>query len=227
MDKIINLFSKIKYFINYLYYFKSSLRKNVYPYKLISKKITSNHAVTIISYRTRGQNKINEISLQELLNNKKLIDRFHPLEAVKLGSIAFEDIILNLPSETQNNKFNQIRNIMLSSVHDLSPNKESESTYFTQVNNNISFDDADYIDNAEINNTYVCKLVGGKFNFAKSTTTIIFTILGKREGYTKLLHDVIADKKLLSKFHPTEAVKFGFISTGDDFFKLSEIGMAS
>ncbi|HSW68655.1 MAG TPA: hypothetical protein VLI69_00675 [Gammaproteobacteria bacterium] len=216
MEKIKNFMVRIKHFINSLYYFKSILAKNVYPCRLIGEKIDSQE--TIILYKIRGQQNNSEILLQQLLNNKKLIEKFHSADAVKLGIIAFKDIILSLDKSEQEQKFYQIKNIMLNSIHDIYPSK-----YFTDIClinscTNNSIDEENYLDLAVRENKYPCKLVASKTTHKKNCTTIVFTILGKREGHEKSLSSLLADNELLEKFHPTEAIKFGFIDFGDSKF---------
>jgi len=222
MKKIKNLIIKTKQFINCLYYLRSSIAKNTYPCKLVGEKINPLGNGTIILYKIRGEQDNNEIPLQYLLNTKKLIEKFHPTDAVKLGSIALKDILLELNENERNQKFNIIKNIMLNSTHDIYPIKEFKILDYQHktptFNNSVNKDD--YLDSAVMGNTYPCKLVGSKATDNTSLTIIIFTILGKREGYEKSLSELLKDKKLIERFHPTEAIKFGFIALGDSIFEL-------
>jgi len=99
MKKIKKLIAIIKQFLNYVYYFHYSINRNVYPYKLIGNKIDPLQRGTMILYKIRGEGKTNEILLKHLLSNKNIVERFQPLDAVKIGTIALEDTIIELPKD--------------------------------------------------------------------------------------------------------------------------------
>lgn len=225
MKKIRKLIFGIKHFVNYLYYFKSSITKNSYLCKLVGEKINPLGGGTIVTYKILGLQGNNEIALQELLSNKTLIERFHPAEAAKLGSIAFEDVTSEVSENQKKEVFCQIKNIMLNSIHDTCPNKKFEDSTpeYNRIEPKRTNNLFEHLSSVIIENKYQCKLVAGKSSPSGDDTIITFTMLGKREGYEKLLQKLLSDKKLLEKFHPTEAIKFGFIARGDFTFGLPEM----
>lgn len=226
MPKILAPLFKIKYFINYLYYMCFSLIKNTYPYKLIGEKINPLSTETIVLYKILGSNTNYEIPLKHLLDNKKLIENFHPTDALKLGAIAFDEIIFALPESERKTSFEKIKTKMLNSTHDTYPNRILESLSIkTHKNhcNHMQYNPT-YLDSVVTKNKYPYKLVGAKSSSLKKGTTIMFTIFGKREGYEKILQELLNDKLTIEKFHPTETVKFGFIALGDALYEIQKNG---
>lgn len=200
--KIKNLYLNFLGFIHY----HIANKKNFYPCKIIGEK---NNGIIIIK-KSNYSHPI-EITIQDILDNEKLISTLHPSDALTLGSIAFQEMIITLHDSERKKKFDQIKNIMLNledNIHKNICQNHYCNNDTTQFNHYI----------LNIKNKYPCKLVGTKKTRNTHETIIIFTILGKREGYNITLNEIISNKELLEKFHPTEAVKFGFISLGDVFF---------
>jgi hypothetical protein len=224
------LFSQIQHFINYLYYFNFSLSKNTYPCKLIGEKILPNTEGILIIFKLSGIDSNYEISLRKLLNDKKLLEKFHPCDAFQLGLLSFEEIIRKIDKQIRLKTYINIKNMMLGSVHDVYPIKSLDTEYPINHNPNdkdIKTEDIlTKINFMKISNKYPYKLVNQKCNSADESTFIKFTVFGKREGYEKQLIDITKNKGLLSKFHPTETVKLGFISGGESFLK-NEIKFSS
>lgn len=70
---------------------------------------------------------------------------------------------------------------------------------------------------SEMRNVYSHKAVSHQTD-KNGETTIIYTILGKRDLYRILLEDLMGNKELLERFHPCQAAKFGAVSMGDVLF---------
>lgn len=220
INQVKNTFFKLLGFFQYHY----ARMRNYYPCKLIGEKRSKETNNTIVVFHKIGKKQPIEIHIKDLLANPALVAQFHPTEAIKLGSIALEEFIFELPKHKRKIIFNKVKRIMLNSTHDVSPNKNIENILTKTDPCNINNDDNSNIDmpSSIIKNTYTCKLVGAKQGHENSETIIIYTILGKREGYEKTLRELIINKELIEKFHPTEAIKFGFISLGDILFGFSE-----
>lgn len=187
----------------------------MYRCKLLGEKINPQNQIQII-FKLKGMKNIHICNLQDVLNSKTLLSEFSPKDAYKLGLMAFNEIILKQSHSDQQRIFHQIRHNMLNSTHDtiqsIDPNMGKHKLGSeSQLEKKFLF--------APSKNSYVFHLVGFKIpTKEESSTTIIYTIFGKREGYTKRLTNIITDQTLLSCFHPTEAIKFGFIHTGEEFF---------
>jgi hypothetical protein len=212
LRKIMNrIVKKVIDFINHIYYWKNSRSQNVYPYRLIGQKINSQRNFTTIIYKINGIYENQEAILQRIICDVKILEKFHPLDAIKMGEIALNDTIYILPEQQRKEKYIQICDAMINLIHDASY-KAVDSSFFYQSLENT---DLSNFDNFNIENIYGCKLVGAKLASSKSQDTkIIFTIFNKREGHEIVLQRLINDKKLLSKFHPTDAFKIGYISSG-------------
>jgi hypothetical protein len=212
LRKAKEIFSKQTGFFQYYY---AVYMRNYYPYKLIGEKQSESTNGTIIIFNKTGSIASSEISIKKLLSDLALISNFNPEDAYKIGFIALEQFICEVPLEERFCKFNEIKKIMLNSTGCINQNINLSNFIF---NDN---DEKPSINNSKITqhkNTYPYRLVGEKNNKNTSETTIIYTILGKRDGYTKSLKNLILHKEIIGKFHPTEAVKFGFIYMGDILF---------
>lgn len=220
-----NLTSRLGYIISCLYYLRSSIIKNSYPYKLIGEKIIPSKNDILILFKILGKTDIFEIELKKILNNTKHLERFSPIDALKIGSLALNDIIIKLPENERKNKFNKIKCYMLNSTHDVhNITVEDENIDLdSQFCKNDSFINLfHYLDSISLTNAYPCKLVGSKSHLEMNNTIIIYTIFGKRDGHEKSLKDIINNSDILAKFHPTDAIKFGFIYTGEKLFTKQE-----
>jgi hypothetical protein len=212
LDKI---FFILKKYINYLYYLNSTFSRNSYPCKLIGEKLNSTSDEPIIIFKILGKVEKYSIPLINIFFNKNLIASFSPKDSLKLGRIAFNFIINNKKENDKLKTFYKIKEIMLSSVHDIF----SGSHFFSKstpanLEAIINIDIESYLISLISRNKYPFKLVGYK---SLNKTIIIYTIFGKRDGYQKTLNSLINTNSVLDKFHPTEAVKFGFISAGEEF----------
>ncbi len=211
IKKIKHMISNLTGFFQYHY----ANTKNHYTCRLLGEKYKDNHVV--ISFRNLGESHTTEISIQELLSTPFLIANFHPKEALIIGSIALEEFTLGLSKNDQKEEFYKIKNIMLNSIHDITRSiKDSYLEESFLINQKKSIKTSFIRQHPK--NKYPFKLVGGKSSDQINGTVITYTILGKREGHEKDLREIINNSELLEKFHPTEVVKFGFISLGDSIF---------
>lgn len=212
LDKI---FFILKKQINYFYYLNSTFSRNSYPCKLIGEKLNSTNEEPIIIFKILGKIEKYSIPISNIFFNKNLIASFSPKDSLKLGRIAFNFIINNKKENDKLKIFSNIKEMMLSSVHDIF----SEAHFFSELTPAnleaiINIDIESYLISLISNNKYPFKLVGYE---SLNKTTIIYTLFGKRDGYQKTLNNIINTDLVLDKFHPTEAVKFGFISAGEEF----------
>lgn len=214
LQKVKNIINKKTGFFQYYY---AAYMRNYYSCKLLGEKSSELTNDTIVIFQKSGNAKSSEISIKELLSDLTLISSFNPEEAAKIGFIALEQFIFEIPIEERFFKFNQIKKIMLNSTGDIGQYVNLNKLFFSSDNYKSNIDNKK---NISCKNTYPYRLVGEKNNGKSSETTIIYTILGKKDGYNKSLKDLILEKDLIDKFHPTEAVKFGFIYMGDMLFSL-------
>ena len=57
-----------------------------------------------------------EISIKDLLEDKELIAKFHPTEAVKFGAIALGDLLFGIPESERKQKYEEIRDKMTNAI---------------------------------------------------------------------------------------------------------------
>lgn len=202
-------------FIGFFQYYCAAFMRNYYPCKLDGEKRSEETKETIVVFHKSGSTCLLEMPIKELLADTSLIANFIPEESVKIGYIALEQFLLEVPLDERTSKFNQIKHIMLNSTCDVTQNLNFNDLFFDikTFKSNINGEN-----HRSSRNVYPCRLVGGKVDVITTRTRVIFTVLGKRDGYDKALDDLINNKDLLNKFHPTEAVKFGFIYMGDTLF---------
>lgn len=218
MVGIKNLAFRLNNIINYLYYFRSSIAKNTYPCKLVGEKISFPSNEQIILFKVLGKKNIYNAPLKGLFPDKKIISGFSPKDALKLGEIAFNEIINNVPKDEQLDKFKRMKEVMLTSTHDIYHTYNLDNSVSDNFINSTNLEIDSYLAYLIVKNSYPFKLVGYQSQDNFKETTIIYTILGKREGYKKSLKAIITTDGFLGKFHPTEAIKFGFIYAGEKFF---------
>lgn len=204
----------VKNLPNYLYYFKSTITKNSYPFKLIGEKVNFNTDDPTILFKILGKKGHQSLSLSNILENKNFISSFSPNDALLLGNMSFSSLFTQNLKEY--NQFQITKEFMLNSTHDF-----FHSFKLNLLNKKESQQD-NPLSNPEINfilkqNIYPYKLEG--YEEKNNQLIIIYTIYGKRDGFKKNIKSIITDPTCLSKFHPTEAVKLGFISSGEFFFK--------
>jgi hypothetical protein len=91
--------------------YKLASIKNRYPCLLIGEKIFPNKEKPTIQYVIKSKRDVvYEITIQELLNDPLLIEKFHPTQAVKIGCIAMGNILCNTPPKQRKEKCSQILN---------------------------------------------------------------------------------------------------------------------
>lgn len=216
IKKIKDLFVRIEGFFQYHYF---SFMRNYYPCKLVGeRRLVKGNEITVI-YHKSGHSIPFEKPIKKLLSDYNLISFFNPDESLKIGFIAFEEFIFEEPHEERMIKFNAIKSAMLNSNYDTKKSFNFSSLFSEKVN-------AEYKENYVGNlhkNTYPCRLVLGNNCNKNNETTITYTLFGKRDGYEIKLRELILNKELLIKFHPTDAVKFGFIYMGDVLFEFHKI----
>lgn len=200
----------VQYFLQYCY---EVTNNNYFAYQLIGERISIDGEYIII-YQRIGNNTIHEIPLRCLLG-ELLLYSFSPKDTFKLGVMAFDSMFSNDLNNEKKAQFMEVRDIMLSSIHDVC--FRTIKSYF--FDNNLSAFRCNETESLLFNdvnsNKFPCKLVGGFQCDKASNTTICYTILGRRDGYECKLADIVKSSSMLEKFHPTEAVKFGFIFAGE------------
>lgn len=73
--------------------------KNTHPFKMAGGKCKNKNLDTIIIYTIFGRREGHEKLLKELIDNNALIEKFHPIDAFKLGFIFRGDDLFFSPSE--------------------------------------------------------------------------------------------------------------------------------
>lgn len=69
--------------------------KNRYPCKLIKiKNHTDFNQKTLATYRAVTRFNLRELTLEEILNDQMIVEKFHPTDAVKLGFLSAAEIFL-------------------------------------------------------------------------------------------------------------------------------------
>jgi hypothetical protein len=82
--------------------------KNRYPCKIVGEQhLLENHDTEIL-YTIFSKRDVYKISVKDLLNDPDLLAQFHPTQTLKIGFIAFGDILLNMPEEQRTEKYKQI-----------------------------------------------------------------------------------------------------------------------
>lgn len=80
--------------INKYHYVTESI-KNRYPCKIIDvKNLTNFDKTSIIQYQAATAVNIRTSTAQDILDDPLLIEKFHPTDGVKLGFLAFGEILL-------------------------------------------------------------------------------------------------------------------------------------
>lgn len=215
MFRIKNIVGRFKTFKNYMYYWFHSLGRNIYPSKIIGEKI-SHLEESLIIIKVMGQNELVYLPLNAIFSSAVLIASFSPKDTLKLGKLAFNQIIIQaLTKEESFHKFIQIKEAMLTSSLNLY--QFSPSHFHLNNLNPIQNEFREGLNAMIAKNKYPYKLVGQKPTKNPIDTTILYTIYGKREGYQKVLTHSVEDV-FIEKFHPTEAIKIGFIIAGREHF---------
>lgn len=112
-----NPFSALK---NRFYYAAESI-KNRYPCKIINvhNEIIL-HKKIIISYQAATKLNVRQISLEDLLDDPLLIEKFHPTDCVKLGFLSAAEILIKKQKTLEESftKYQQISKKMFSDLKD-------------------------------------------------------------------------------------------------------------
>src|SRR3990167_8011027 len=88
---MMSLLRKVK---NKFTYSVESIR-NRYPCKLIKiKNHTDFDRKTLVTYRAVTRTNLRELTLEEILNDPMIVEKFHPTDAVKLGFLSAGEILL-------------------------------------------------------------------------------------------------------------------------------------
>lgn len=108
------LYEKI---INTCHYASESI-KNRYPCKIIKVNI-SKFAPSEIQYMAASKINIRQSTVKDLLDDPCLVEKFHPTDGIKLGFLAFGEIILDKSSSIEQAKkhFLEIANQLFDDVN--------------------------------------------------------------------------------------------------------------
>lgn len=88
---MMNILGKVK---NKLIYSLESI-KNRYPCKLIKvKNHTDFNQKTLVTYQAVTRFNLRELTLEEILSDPMVIEKFHPTDAVKIGFLSAAEILL-------------------------------------------------------------------------------------------------------------------------------------
>lgn len=207
-NKIKHVVKKLSGFFSYHY---ASIR-NYHPYKIIGEKYQRESIVICTAPNIKSPI---EIPLRQIFTYPDLISYFHPKDAFIIGSAAFEDFVRHIPTKEKLIRFNEAKNCILKGSNNIKTTTEK------LMKENVYGSDKNYLhylvthSQTPIKNTYPCKIVGGSFSSDKGKTHIMFTSLCRREGHKIIAESIASDPELLSRFRPRDAVKIGFILTGD------------
>lgn len=98
--------SKLNYIFGASVYAIESI-KNRYPCQVIDIKQQNKISNSIIRYCVLGKKEnAHNIPVRELLDDKKLLEKFHPSDALLIGFICFGDIILSEKEAEREKKYN-------------------------------------------------------------------------------------------------------------------------
>jgi hypothetical protein len=118
MDRVIFLaleailmFKAIKHFLLWCNY-KCSEMQNIYSHKAIGQR-QNKEGTTIIMYTILGKRDVYEISINDLMDNKRLLERFHPCQAAKFGVISLGDVLFTLPQHQREQRYHNIKTQIL------------------------------------------------------------------------------------------------------------------
>lgn len=105
------MFKKLNLFRLWLSYKLAEIR-NVYSHKAVGQQ-TDKNGETIILYTIMGKRDLYRISIEKLMGDKTLLERFHPCQTAKFGAIALGDILFSLPTEQREQRYQKIKYQML------------------------------------------------------------------------------------------------------------------
>lgn len=105
------MFKKLRLFRLWLSYKFAEIR-NVYSHKAVGQQ-TGKDGETVILYTILGKRDLYKISIEQLMDNKSLLERFHPCQTAKFGAIALGDVLFSLPADQREQRYNKIKRQML------------------------------------------------------------------------------------------------------------------
>ena len=94
------MFKKLKLFLLWLSY-KTAEMRNVYSHKAVGQRQRKD-GITLIMYTILGKRDLYDVPINELMDNKALLERFHPCQTAKFGAIALGDVLFSLPQKPAN-----------------------------------------------------------------------------------------------------------------------------
>ena len=102
---MINLIKKIKN----IYFYATESMKNRYPCKIIKiRNLSGSENKIIITYQAVTRLNIRESSIEKLLEDRLLVEKFHPFDSVKLGFLSAGDIFLKKDTDVNEIKRNYL-----------------------------------------------------------------------------------------------------------------------
>lgn len=102
--------------IGYIHY-KLFSRRNYFPCKLIGEKPNEKEDYnTVIKYRYIPKSQVYTESIQKLVENTDLLQKFSPIDAFKLGAIAMGDALFSGDQEEIKKRFEKVKKTMLNSA---------------------------------------------------------------------------------------------------------------
>ena len=105
------MFKKINMFRLWLSYKLSKIR-NIYTHKAVGQQ-TGKDGETIILYTILGKRDLYKISIEKLMSDRSLLERFHPCQTAKFGAIALGEVLFCIPPENREQRFTKIKQEML------------------------------------------------------------------------------------------------------------------
>lgn len=100
------------------YYYAIESVRNRYPCKIIKVTFADEMTPAKIKYMAASKINIRETTTNDILDDPLLVEKFHPTDGVKLGFLAFGEIILNQNNSIEYAKehFNEIAKILFKDV---------------------------------------------------------------------------------------------------------------
>src|SRR3990167_428539 len=111
LDLEVGMFKKINMFRLWLSYKLSEIR-NIYTHKAVGQQ-TGKDGETIILYTILGKRDLYKISIEKLMSDRSLLERFHPCQTAKFGAIALGEVLFCIPPENREQRFTKIKQEML------------------------------------------------------------------------------------------------------------------
>jgi len=86
--------------------------RNVYTHRSVGQTQGRN-GETIILYTILGKRDVYRISIEKLMEDKDLLERFHPCQTVKFGVISLGDVLFQVAPEQRKTLYQKIKSQML------------------------------------------------------------------------------------------------------------------